>query len=96
MHQIKRLTPDEIGSALEQLPGWTVENDKLHKTFQFASFVDAFAFMTKSALTAEAMNHHPEWFNVYNKVSVHLTTHDLGGISSNDIELAKKMEQHTA
>ncbi|MCH8020273.1 4a-hydroxytetrahydrobiopterin dehydratase, partial [candidate division KSB1 bacterium] len=66
-----------------------------HKNFQFESFVEALGFMTKTALAAEAMNHHPEWFNVYNKVTVDLSTHDLGGISTWDFELAKKMEEFT-
>jgi len=96
MTEAKKLTQSEVQSALTQLNGWVVADDKLHKTFQFANFVEAFAFMTKCALTAEAMNHHPEWFNVYNKVAVHLTTHDLSGISSYDVELAKQMEKYAA
>ncbi|MFQ5709009.1 MAG: 4a-hydroxytetrahydrobiopterin dehydratase [bacterium] len=89
----RRLSEDEINSSLAALPGWGIEAGKLHKTFQFDSFVAAFGFMTQVALTAESMNHHPEWFNVYNKVTVDLTTHDLGGISTFDFELARKMEE---
>jgi 4a-hydroxytetrahydrobiopterin dehydratase len=88
----KKLTESEIKSQLSQIAGWSVQNGKLHKTFQFKSFVEAFGFMAKVALAAEAMNHHPEWFNVYNQVTVDLTTHDLDGISTFDVELAKKMD----
>jgi len=93
MTERKKLNDSEIQENLAQLSGWNIENGKLHKSFQFDSFVDAFGFMTKSALAAEAMNHHPEWFNVYNKVTVDLSTHDLEGISTWDFELAKKMEE---
>ena len=96
MGERKKLTEAAINSCLTELPGWQVKDSKLHKQFQFPTFVEAFAFMTKAALAAEAMNHHPEWFNVYNKVTVDLTTHDLGGISTWDFELAKKMEQFAA
>ncbi len=90
-----KLSDLEIQENLAQLSGWNIENGKLHKNFKFQSFVEAFGFMTKAALAAEAMNHHPEWFNVYNKVTVDLSTHDLGGISTWDFELAKKMEEFT-
>ncbi len=90
-----KLSDLEIQENVAQLSGWNIENGKLHKNFQFQSFVEAFGFMTKAALAAEAMNHHPEWFNVYNKVTVDLSTHDLGGISTWDFELAKKMEEFT-
>jgi len=93
MTERKKLSDSEIQENLAQLSGWNIENGKLHKNFQFQSFVEAFGFMTKTALAAEAMNHHPEWFNVYNKVTVDLSTHDLGGISTWDFELAKKMEE---
>jgi len=88
----KKLTDSEIKQHLSQLSGWSLKDGKLHKTFQFKSFVEAFGFMAKVALAAEAMNHHPEWFNVYNRVTVDLTTHDLGGISTFDVELARKMD----
>jgi len=80
MSERRKLTDSEIQVKLAELPGWELENGKLNKTFQFDSFVDAFGFMTKVAIAAEKLNHHPEWFNVYNKVTVDLTTHDLGGI----------------
>ena len=87
-----KLTNAEISTQLEGISGWTVENEKLHKEFQFDSFVEAFGFMTSVALIAESMNHHPEWFNVYNRVIVDLATHDAGGISALDFELAKKVD----
>ena len=87
-----KLTDAEINAQLEGISGWTVENEKLHKEFQFDSFVEAFGFMASVALIAESMNHHPEWFNVYNRVTVDLATHDAGGISALDFELAKKVD----
>jgi 4a-hydroxytetrahydrobiopterin dehydratase len=96
MTERKKLSDSEIQENLAQLSGWNIENGKLHKNFQFQSFVEAFGFMTKAALAAEAMNHHPEWFNVYNKVTVDLSTHDLEGISTWDFELAKKMDEFAA
>ena len=87
-----KLTDVEINAQLDGISGWTVENEKLHKEFQFDSFVEAFGFMASVALIAESMNHHPEWFNVYNRVTVDLATHDAGGISALDFELAKKID----
>ena len=87
-----KLSDSEIQSALRERPGWTVVNAKLHREFQFPDFVHAFGFMTRAALVAEAMNHHPEWFNVYNRVTIDLTTHDAGGISAKDFELAAKLD----
>ena len=87
-----KLTNTEISAQLEGISGWTVENEKLHKEFQFDSFVEAFGFMASVALIAESMNHHPEWFNVYNRVTVDLATHDAGGISALDFELATKID----
>ena len=85
----KKLTDSEIQTRLAGVTGWSVEEGKLHKQFQFESFVEAFGFMTSLALIAEKMNHHPEWFNVYNRVAIDLMTHDVGGISDSDFELAK-------
>ena len=87
------LKQNEIEDSLKRLSGWKIINGKLHKEFQFESFIHAFSFMTSVAITAEAMNHHPEWFNVYDKVRVDLVTHDLGGISTFDVALAEKMNQ---
>lgn len=82
----EKLTDSEIQKKLEKLDGWTVENDKLHKEFQFDNFVTAFGFMTQLALIAESMNHHPEWFNVYNRVTIDMSTHDAGGITELDFK----------
>ncbi|MBW4660367.1 MAG: 4a-hydroxytetrahydrobiopterin dehydratase [Drouetiella hepatica Uher 2000/2452] len=88
-----KLSASELTAALSQLEGWTLQNEKLHRQFQFKSFVEAFGFMSSAALVAESMNHHPEWFNVYNRVTVDLTTHDANGISALDVTLAKKMDE---
>ena len=88
MPERRRLSPDEIREGLASLNGWTVEHDKLHKQFEFGSFVQAFSFMTAGAIIAEKMDHHPEWCNVYNHVVVDLATHDIGGISPFDFDLA--------
>jgi len=66
-----------------------IKNDKLHKEFKFDNFNQAFGFMTRAAMEIEKMNHHPEWFNVYNRITVELTTHDAGGITKNDVNLAR-------
>jgi len=79
----------DIDEQLKNLPGWSVVNEKLHKEFQFESFNQAFGFMTRAAMEIEKMNHHPEWFNVYNRITIDLTTHDAGGITKNDVNLAK-------
>ncbi len=83
------LSSEQIQSELQNLSGWSLVNGKLHKEFQFEDFIQAFGFMTRAAIHAEKMNHHPEWFNVYNKLKVDLMTHDAGGITENDIKLAK-------
>jgi len=84
-----RLSQIDIDEELKNLLGWSVINEKLHKEFQFDSFNQAFGFMTRAAMEIEKMNHHPEWFNVYNKITIELTTHDAGGITKNDVNLAK-------
>ena len=86
---LEKLSSQEIENELQKLEGWTVINEKLRKEFQFSDFNEAFGFMTRAAMHIEKMNHHPEWFNVYNKLRVELTTHDAGGITNNDIVLAK-------
>ncbi len=85
------LSEPELAEALASLAGWSVEAGKLHKQFTFSDFIEAFGFMTRAAIVAETMNHHPEWFNVYNRVTVDLTTHDSGGITANDTDLAARM-----
>ncbi len=80
-------------SALaKELPNWSVQGERLHRDLQFNSFVEAFGFMAQVALLAESKNHHPNWSNVYNRVSIDLTTHDLGGLSSLDVELAAAID----
>jgi len=88
-----KTTETELAMALSDLPDWKVEGGKLHREYKFADFVAAFGFMTGAALVAQAMDHHPEWFNVWNTVRVDLTTHDAGGISALDVKLAQSMEQ---
>jgi 4a-hydroxytetrahydrobiopterin dehydratase len=87
-----RLTDAEIAARLKALPGWSLEGGKLHKAFTFADFVEAWGFMSAVALVAESMGHHPEWSNVWNRVTVDLTTHDAGGVSALDFDLAARME----
>ena len=84
-----RLSEIEITEELKKIEGWAIKDNKLHKEFQFDSFNQAFGFMTRAAMEIEKMNHHPEWFNVYNRITVDLTTHDAGGITNNDINLAR-------
>ncbi len=87
------LSEQELGSAVAALSGWSIENGKLHREFRFANFVRAFSFMSAVALVAEKRDHHPEWFNVYGRVVVDLTTHDAGGITQNDVDLAHAMNE---
>ncbi len=89
-----KLNETELQQAIANLPGWVMREGKLHREYQFPSFTTAMAWMVAAGIEAEKMNHHPEWFNVYNRVRVDLVTHDLGqAISSLDVELASKMEQ---
>jgi 4a-hydroxytetrahydrobiopterin dehydratase len=88
MARPQKLSEEEIRSQLKQVAGWEIVDGKLHREFRFDDFVAAFGFMTSLALRAEAKNHHPEWFNVYNRVVIDLTTHDAGGITVLDFELA--------
>lgn len=86
------LTEEERALLPQQLPHWEMRDEKLHRDFRFPDFVHAFAFMTQVALLAEKMAHHPEWSNVYNQVSISLTTHDAGGVSKLDLELARQID----
>ena len=86
------LTDEEVRRRLGTLPGWKIEDGKLHRTFVFKDFAEAFAFMTDVAREAEVLNHHPEWFNVYNQVAIDLVTHDPPGITSLDFDLAHKAQ----
>ena len=85
------LTPGEIEQLEQQLPGWSLVDGKLHRELVFADFNAAFGFMTRVALIAEAMGHHPEWRNVWNRVAIDLTTHDTGGLSNLDQQLAQRI-----
>jgi 4a-hydroxytetrahydrobiopterin dehydratase len=89
----KKLDTQSVQQKLAELPNWELRDEKLYRQFSFENFVEAFGFMTKAALLAEAMNHHPEWSNVYNRVEVYLTTHDANGISEKDFELARLMSK---
>ena len=90
---MKKLDEEEVQNQLAGLDGWTLEEGKLYRAFKFANFVEAMGFITRAAIEAEKMNHHPEWFNVYSKVNVHLTTHSAGGITQLDFKQAKIMDQ---
>lgn len=85
---VPKLSESEIAAFLGQANGWVVEHGKLHREYVFPDFIHAFGFMATSAIAIEKKNHHPEWFNVYNRVRVYLTTHDSGGITKKDVDLA--------
>ena len=90
-----KLTIEELKASLKRLPDWALAKDReaIVRKFQFVDFDAAFAFMTRCALLAAKMDHHPEWFNVYNRVEILLTTHDAGGLSIRDIDLAAAIDQ---
>ncbi|WP_320667283.1 4a-hydroxytetrahydrobiopterin dehydratase [Prochlorococcus sp. MIT 1307] len=85
----KLLNKKELASLQQQLPKWEFQQSRLKREWRFLNFIEAFGFITKVAMLSEAMNHHPEWTNVYSKVTIELTTHDAGGITQLDIRLAK-------
>lgn len=91
---IAELTEAERSEALGELRGWTLSRDgkAIERKLQFADFNEAFGFMTRVALLADKADHHPEWFNVYNRVEITLTTHDAGGFSQRDVEMAKAID----
>ena len=89
---VERLDAAQKSALSTTLPNWVVNGDRLHRELQFKSFMEAFGFMAQVALLAESKNHHPNWSNVYNRVSIDLTTHDLGGLSSLDVELASAID----
>lgn len=88
-----KLAETEVSAELRKLNGWSVEKGNLHRVFEFKDFSAAFGFMTRVALAAEKMDHHPDWSNSYNKVTVDLSTHSAGGLTKNDFELAGKIQQ---
>jgi 4a-hydroxytetrahydrobiopterin dehydratase len=89
----RKLTSEEVAARLVPLAAWTLRDDKLHRELSFGSFERAFGFMTAVALVAQRMDHHPEWFNVYDRVRVTLWTHDSGGLTALDFELAEAIER---
>jgi 4a-hydroxytetrahydrobiopterin dehydratase len=89
-----RFSEAQLQDVMAELPEWEVREEKLYRQFVFKDFVSAFGFMTQVALLAEKLDHHPDWSNVYNRVDIALTTHDLGGISMRDITLAKQIDEH--
>jgi len=95
---VQRLDEAERAEILATLPGWTPVSarDGIFREFVFGDFVEAFGFMTRVALVAERMDHHPEWSNVYNRVNILLTTHDAGGLSMRDVTLARRIEEMVA
>ena len=89
----KPLTRSNVKEAMTNLPGWKFQREALVKTFKFASFREAMSFMVRTAFEAQSMNHHPDWTNVYNRVTVRLNTHDAGGkVTAKDVELARKIQ----
>ena len=93
MSDFRKLDQDEITAGLQSIAGWSLDDEKLFREFRFPSFVEAFGFMASVATLAEKQDHHPEWFNVYNKVQIRLTTHEAGGITENDFGLARSIDQ---
>lgn len=88
-----KLTEKEITEALGFLNGWTIQDGKLHRELKFKDFTRAWGFMTKVALLAERMDHHPEWSNSWNKVMINLTTHEIDGLTNLDVELAREINE---
>ena len=91
MSKTVKLTETQIAEAVASLDGWQLRDGKLHREFKFKNFVEAWGFMSRVALLAEKMNHHPDWFNVWNTVRIALSTHEVGGLSNSDSELATKI-----
>jgi len=94
----EKLTPEARAEILAELAGWSLieGRDAIEKSFKFKNFSQAWGFMSRVALAAEALNHHPEWSNVYNRVHIVLTTHDCDGLSERDVKLARKIEIYAA
>ena len=93
MAEPTKLSEAEIRDLLDELDGWTVKDGKLHKSFEFGDFSEAFGWMTRVAIEAEKLNHHPDWCNTWNTVDVHLKTHDIGALSELDEKMARRMEE---
>ena len=93
MVERRKLSEEELKQALTELPGWDLLDNKLHKQFKFKTFAEAIGWMTSAAIFADKTDHHPEWSNVYNRVTVDLITHSLYSVSSLDVNLAREMER---
>lgn len=96
MAELRKLTDEEVQERLSGLSEWRLQNGKLHRELRFADFVTAFGFMAQIAVVAEKLDHHPEWFNVYNRVTIDLATHDVDGISESDFTLAGHVDRVAA
>ena len=90
---ISLINQTQLNNFINKNPSWIVDNKAIKKEFKFENFIDAFGFMSKVAILSEKMNHHPNWQNTYNKVKIELTTHDKGGITSNDTKLAESIDK---
>jgi 4a-hydroxytetrahydrobiopterin dehydratase len=89
----QKLTAEAIKTALQDLPAWSVQHEKLHREYKFPDFAHAFGFMAAAAIEIDKRDHHPEWLNVYNRITIDLTTHDSNGITQKDVDLARLLEQ---
>lgn len=89
----EQLAAKKVAEKMSEIAGWELREDKIFRHFVFADFVEAFGFMSRVALLAQSMNHHPEWSNVYNRVDIYLTTHDVGGLSERDFQLASSIDK---
>jgi 4a-hydroxytetrahydrobiopterin dehydratase len=90
---IEKMSSQQIEAGLKDLPDWNIKDEKLHRELKFKNFVQAWGFMTQVAILAEKADHHPEWANVYSRVTIDLTTHEAGGISQQDFDLGKKINE---
>ena len=90
---VSLIAQNQLDYFIENNPSWTINNKTIKREFKFDNFIEAFSFMSKVALLSEKMDHHPDWQNTYNKVKINLTTHDKGGITTNDIELAEYIDK---
>lgn len=93
MSRPRKLTDRQVAAALRRLNGWSHEAGRLRKALKFRDFGEAFGFMVQVAMAADRLNHHPDWCNSYNRVTIDLTTHEAGGITARDIELARRIEE---
>ena len=91
--KIPKLSDEEVKALLHKLPGWALHEGRLHREYKFGGFAEAFGFMSTCALVAQKQDHHPEWFNVYNRVEITLSTHEAEGITQRDIELAQFIDK---